>query len=144
MVQLVVPATLAYRDLAVRVVAAASKLAGAGRNHFDEGVVTAFGEAFNNVVLHAAVDRLLDLRVEIEFPDDSMTIRLIYPGTPGTDFSAARFAETMPPDPLAESGRGLFIINACMDDVRYHPADADGPNILSMTKRFGRELDEAA
>src|SRR5438045_3407940 len=54
-IRLRVPATLRYRDLAVRAVAAACKLVGDGRRDraFDDQVVSAFGESFNNVTLHA-------------------------------------------------------------------------------------------
>jgi serine/threonine-protein kinase RsbW len=37
-----------------------------------------------------------------------------------------------PPQPLSEGGRGLFLIDALMDDVEFH---VDGPtNVLTMTR----------
>jgi hypothetical protein len=65
-IQLSVPATLRYRDVAVRIVAEAARLVSRSvqrapndlldrdvRDPFDTAVVSAFAEIFNNVVIHA-------------------------------------------------------------------------------------------
>jgi serine/threonine-protein kinase RsbW len=136
-IRLRVPGALKYRDLAVRAVAAACKLVGGdddgtGRVHreFDDQVVSAFGEAFNNAAQHSYRDRSVgDVEIEIELDAKSITIRLY-------DFGNSYDLESIPaPDleQLPESGMGLYIIRSFMDEVDYR---AGAPNVLSMTKRF--------
>jgi len=138
---------LRYRDLAIRVVAAACKLVGQGASEageggseqlpddhgdptFDAAVVSAFGEAFNNVAIHSYRGTKGDLDVEIEVDRDRITIRLI-------DFGLT-FDPMKVPEPdldsLPESGMGIFIMRSFMDDVRYQ---SGSPNVLSMTKSRG-------
>ena len=128
MIRLIVPGTLRFRDLAVRAVAAAAKLVDADRE-FDDEVVSAFGEAFNNVALHAYEERAGDLEIEIDVADRALTIRLL---DYGTSFEVADI-----PDPdldsLPESGMGLFIIRSFVDELSYRPGT---PNLLTMTKRY--------
>ncbi|HEX3866076.1 MAG TPA: hypothetical protein VHV78_04955, partial [Gemmatimonadaceae bacterium] len=65
-IRLVVPGTLSYREVAVRVVAEAARLVSGSaqrnpddplshdvRDPFDTAVVSAFMEIFNNVAIHA-------------------------------------------------------------------------------------------
>ena len=142
-IRLRVPGSLRYRDLAIRVVAAACKLVGReapegdeelpeGRAdpHFDAAVVSAFGEAFNNVAIHSYRGRKGDLDVEIDVERDRITIRLI-------DFGLT-FDPMKVPEPdldsLPESGMGIYIMRSFMDDVRYQ---SGSPNVLSMTKSRG-------
>jgi serine/threonine-protein kinase RsbW len=125
-----IPGSLRYRDLAVRAVAAASKLVGTGDRNFDDEVVSAFGEAFNNVAMHAYADRPPgDVEIEIEVGGDYLTIRVKDRG--------ASFCVEDVPDPdlesLPESGMGIYIMRSFMDEVTYRPGD---PNVLSMTKRY--------
>ena len=74
-IHLRVPGTLRYRDLAVRVVGAACKLVGTPddatgpiRNtEWDNEVVSAFGEAFNNAAIHSyAGQKPGDVEIEVE------------------------------------------------------------------------------
>ena len=140
MIQLRVPGTLRYRDLAVRVVGAACKLVGTPEestgpirnNAWDNEVVSAFGEAFNNVVIHAYGSGGGDLEIEIEPTEDQLTIRLL-------DYGKAFDMESVPVpdlDTLPESGLGIFIIKSCMDAVSY---TGGSPNVLSMTKYLSHE-----
>jgi serine/threonine-protein kinase RsbW len=128
-VQLRFPGRLEYRDLALRAVAAATKLAGGG-SAFDAEVVSAFGEAFNNVALHAYRGRPSgDVEIEIDIAPDCVTVRL-------ADFGES-FDVTAVPDPdldeMPESGLGLYILRSCVDEIAYHA----GPrNVLCMTKRL--------
>jgi serine/threonine-protein kinase RsbW len=132
---LVIPGRLEYRDCAVRAVHAAAKLTGAGLDFVTE-VVSAFGEAFNNVALHAydsGAEGELEIRIDIA--DAAITVRLL-------DWGRSFDVTAVPPpdlDALPESGLGLYILRACMDEVRYlpgQPESAGTPNVLSMTKRL--------
>jgi serine/threonine-protein kinase RsbW len=131
LIRLSVPGTLQYRDLAMRFVTAACKLVepGAVPRDFDDKVVSAFGEAFNNVALHAYRERRGELHVEVELLPDRMTLRLL-------DHGASFDLDGVPRpdlDLLHESGMGVFIIRSFMDEVTYTPGV---PNVLSMTKHF--------
>lgn len=138
MIRLKLPSLLEYRDLAMRMVTSACKLVRArridpvtGRSRpdleFDDHVISAFGEAFNNIVLHSYAKVQGDLEIEIEPSPDRLTIRL-------KDYGET-FDLTKVPlpdlDSLPENGLGVYIMRACMDDVSYQ---AGRPNVLSMTK----------
>ena len=136
MIHLRVPGTLRYRDLAVRVVGAACKLVGTPdestgpiRNTaWDNEVVSAFGEAFNNAAIHSYDGRKPgDVVIEVDAGITAITIRLI-------DYGKSFSLDDVPvPDleALPESGLGLYIIRSFMDEVKYVPGS---PNVLSMTK----------
>lgn len=132
MIHLRVPGSLRYRDLAVRVVAAACKLVGGdGRrpsSDWDNQVVSAFGEAFNNTAIHSYRGaRPGDVVIEVDVAATHITIRLL-------DYGNSFDIEKVPEpdlDALPESGLGLFIIRSFMDEVTYR---AGAPNVLSMTK----------
>jgi serine/threonine-protein kinase RsbW len=127
---------LKYRDLAVRTVAAVCKLAyeerGPGSRrpgaNFDEEVVSAFGEAFNNIAIHGYRNRPAgDVEIEMQLSLDRLTVRLI-------DYGNSFDPGTVPEpdlDLLPENGLGIFIIRSFMDAVAYTPGQ---PNVLSMTK----------
>ena len=134
-IRLRVPGALKFRDLAVRAVAAACKLVGPDGNgasahhtrEFDDQVVSAFGEAFNNAALHSYRGADGDVEIQIELGADFITIRLL-------DFGRAFAFDDVPEpdlDALPESGLGIYIIKSFMDEVRYEPG---APNVLSMTK----------
>lgn len=123
------PGTLQYRDLAVRLVTSATKLVERGDASFRDELVSAFGEAFNNVALHAYLGRAEGRVVlAIEFGRDWMTIRM---SDNGLAFDPTRVHAPDLPS-LPESGMGLFIIRSFMDELSYRPGP---PNMLSMTKR---------
>ncbi len=135
-IHLRVPGSLRYRDLAVRVVGAACKLVGnsdettgAIRNTaWDNEVVSAFGEAFNNTAIHSYDGRKAgDVEIEVDVGPAGITIRLI-------DYGNSFSMDDVPVpdlDALPESGLGLYIIRSFMDEVKYVPGS---PNVLSMTK----------
>ena len=142
MIRLRVPGSLRYRDLAVRVVAAACKLVGRDQEgeeealredrQFDAAVVSAFGEAFNNVAIHSyPKGKKGDVEVEIDVYPDHIVIRLI-------DYGAT-FDPMAVPEPdlasLPESGMGIYIMRSFMDDVTYK---SGSPNVLSMTKYLNK------
>jgi serine/threonine-protein kinase RsbW len=137
-IRIKLPCLLEYRDLAMRMVTSACRLVeirharranghGSIADDWGNQVISAFGEAFNNVVIHAYGSGGGDLEIEIEPDADRLTIRLMDYGKP---FDPGVVA---PPDleSLPESGLGIFIIRECMDDVTY---EGGSPNVLSMTK----------
>jgi len=141
MIRLRVPGALRYRDLAVRAVAAACKLVGASQEaeaplrprDFDDQVVSAFGEAFNNAAIHCYRGRDPgDVEIELEVADDTITIRML-------DYGNSFDPDAVPApdlDALPESGMGIFIIKSFMDEVSYQPG---APNVLSMVKRLSKD-----
>jgi serine/threonine-protein kinase RsbW len=136
LVSLHLPAQLEYRDLALRTVSAACKLVGrshpaSARAAFRNQVVSAFSEAFNNVVLHAydgtGTGRL---RVRIVTGEDDIRIVITDRGRPFDlkKVPAPDLAE------LPEQGMGIFIMRSFMDEVSYRPGP---PNVLVLIKSFG-------
>lgn len=128
-----IPAALAYRHLAMRLVSAACQRATEEQPDDDEGfesaVLSAFGEAFNNVALHAFSGRPPGVvHIGIAWNDEALTITLV------DDGSAFDPALVAPPalDELPEHGMGLFIMESCMDEVVYRPGP---PNSLRLVKR---------
>ncbi len=127
MIRLQVPSRLEYRDLAIRMVASACKLVPNGGDEFYDEVISAFGEAFNNVVFHSYGGEAGQLEIEIEPAEDRLTIRL-------KDYGKTFDVMALPNpnlDSLPESGLGVFILRSFMDDVTY---SGGSPNVLSMTK----------
>src|SRR5947207_7116017 len=86
-IHLRVPGTLRYRDLAVRVVGAACKLVGTPdastgpvriNSQWDNEVISAFGEAFNNAAIHSyRGNRPGDVEIEVDAGANHITIRLL-------------------------------------------------------------------
>lgn len=142
MIRLHIPAALRYRDLAIRAVQAACKLVGSesglrGRAPFDDEVVSAFGEAFNNAALHAYEKKDGDgtggeLEIEIEASLDGITIELRDHGD-GFDYDSVPVPDL---DALPESGLGIFIMRSLMDEVVYRMGHGNGPNVLRLRKRY--------
>ena len=134
---------LQHRDVALRAVSAACKLVtprpqGRAWNNFQMQVVSAVGEAFNNIVLHGYVDRQargpqdrqqtssIDLRIQTRRGHIRIELR-----DWGSDFDPTR----VPPpafDTLPESGLGLFIMQSFME-VAYR---SGRPNLLTLSKRY--------
>lgn len=146
MIRLSVPGTLRYRDIVLRVVASACRLLRPQRAakqetsregeaaDFDDKVVSAVGEAFNNVAIHAYRGRSVGaVELELDLRDDSVTIRI---SDTGTSYDPTRTADPLL-DELPDSGMGLYIMRTCMDHVSYRPGAAPSePNVLTMTKRY--------
>jgi len=96
-------------------------------------VVSAVGEAFNNVALHG-YDGRADGRVElrIETKRDRIRIELRDWGQ-GFDPNAVRAPDL---DSLPESGLGFFIMQSFMD-LAYRPGRSGKPNLLTLSKQLG-------
>lgn len=132
-----------YRDLVLRVVAASCKLVRRAdelqdtgqdtlesHDEFEAQVISAFGEAFNNIAIHGYADHPGEVRMEIETEQDAITIRVF---DDGRTFDPTRVAL---PQALPESGMGLYIIRSFMDEVTYQPGNPPRtPNMLCMKKR---------
>jgi serine/threonine-protein kinase RsbW len=123
---------LDHRDVALRAVSAACKLVtrrpqGKAWNEFRMQVVSAVGEAFNNIVLHGYEGRGDGvIEMEIRTRPERISIEM-------RDYGSS-FDPTSVPEPdfdsLPESGWGLFIIKAYMN-ISYTPGR---PNVLTLSK----------
>ena len=134
---------LEHRDVALRAVSAACKLVtpgpqGRAWNNFQMQVVSAVGEAFNNIVLHGYADRQareqqvrrqtsrIDLRIQTRPGHIRIELR---------DWGSAFEPTRVPPpafDTLPESGLGLFIMQSFME-MAYR---SGRPNLLTLSKRY--------
>ena len=123
---------LEHRDVALRAVSAACKLVAQRPlqpewNEFRMHVVSAVGEAFNNIVLHGYAGRDDGvIEMDIRTHPDQITVEL-------RDYGASFDPDAVaPPDfeGLPESGLGIFIIKAFMN-MRYRPGR---PNVLTLSK----------
>ena len=149
-IRLSVPGTLAFRDVAVRVVGTACRLLrpsgsgpaqegepGPGRadfshDEFSTQVVSAFSEAFNNVAIHGYRDAKPDgnRRIDLEIASEGECFVVCLRDFGGV-FDPGGYLEV--PDELPERGMGLFIIRSFMDEVAYA---AGPPNLLTLKKRW--------
>ena len=129
------PATTGSGSSALRAVSAACKLVARRPyrpelNEFRMHVVSAVGEAFNNIVLHGYAGRNDGvIEMEISTDLDRITVEL---RDYGSSFDLDAVA-TPNLDLLPESGLGIFIIKAFMS-IRYRPGR---PNVLTLSKTLG-------
>jgi serine/threonine-protein kinase RsbW len=161
MIRLSVPGTLRYRALVLRVVASSCKLLRAHprrlqeashgsaqeahENDFDSQVVSAIGEAFNNIAIHGYRDgRSGEVQIEIAPAPAEEGIEVCMMDY-GVTFDLSMAIPQQPssePDQLPESGMGLFIIRSFMDSVSYRPGSLpEQPNVLRLVKKFSSEVD---
>ena len=131
------PGLLEHRDVALRAVSAACKLVSRRPqrpelNEFRMHVVSAVGEAFNNIVLHGYAGRDDGvIEMEIRTDPDQITVELRdYGESFDLDAVAKPNLELLP-----ESGLGIFIIRAFMS-IRYRPGR---PNVLTLSKSLAPE-----
>ena len=125
---------LEHRDVALRAVSTACKLVtprpqGRAWNEFQMQVVSAVGEAFNNIVLHGYAGRKegsIDLRIQTRRGHIRIELRDWGSGFDPTGVPAPAF-ETLP-----ESGLGLFIMQSFME-MAYR---LGRPNLLTLSKRY--------
>lgn len=142
-VRLSVPGTLQYRHVMLRVVASVCRLlrCGAGApepsnadqvEDFDDKVVSAVGEAFNNIAIHAYGEAPGETQLELELEGNELTVRLLDTGK-GFSLSAERERRFGAP---RESHMGIEIMVSSMDAVSYTRGGDARPNVLTMTKRY--------
>jgi serine/threonine-protein kinase RsbW len=129
---------LEHRDVALRAVSAACKLVVTrkpqrmGWNEFRIHVVSAVGEAFNNIVLHGYSGRSDGvIEMEIRTEPERITVELRDYGE-SFDLDAVATPDL---DLLPEGGLGIFIMKAFMS-IRYRPGR---PNVLTLSKTFDPE-----
>jgi len=143
-VTLLVPADYVYRDLAGRAAGIACRIAAkrqADRTStwldvLENAVVSAVGEAFNNVVLHAYRGRHDGMvALSIDERDGELVVEVRDEGI-GFDLDAVPVPKLTE---LPESGMGVFIMRSCMDEVSYTPGP---PNVLRMRKSLGSPAGE--
>ena len=142
LIRLQLAGILEHRDVALRAVSTACKLVtprpqGRSWNEFQMQVVSAVGEAFNNVVLHGYAGRKegsIDLRIQTRRGLIRIELR---------DWGASFDPTKVPPpafDTLPESGLGLYIMQSFMH-MTYR---AGRPNLLTLSKRYLVERASAA
>lgn len=135
MIRLQLLGILDHRDVALRAVSAACKLVTPGPHEsvwqeFHAQVVSAVGEAFNNVALHGYAGRS-DGRVELRIETKHGRIRIeLRDWGSSFDPNAVRAPEL---DTLPESGLGFFIMQSFMD-LAYRPGRSGRPNLLTLSK----------
>ena len=128
---------LAQRDLALRTVSEACRVVLARtRRDTDhrrvlDHVISAVGEAFNNIAVHGYRDGTPGL-VEIDVGVDRRGRLAVEMRDYGRSFDP-RTAAAPDLDALPESGMGTFIMNRLMDEVDYRPGS---PNVLKLVKRL--------
>ena len=130
-----------HRDVALRAVSAACKLVapaphGSAWHEFHAEVISAVGEAFNNVVIHAyqgRSDGMIDPRIRTEPDASEWTCET-------GELASTPSPSPLPLDTLPESGLGLFIMQSFMD-LAYRPGR---PNLLTLTKQLPRHPRTAA
>lgn len=106
----------------------------AQNSNFEDTLVSAVSEAFNNVALHAYAGRTAGLaEVEAEVSHDTIVIRLKDYGLP---FDPAE--QTSPDlDGLHESKMGLYLIRSCVDAFSYARGNPpQSPNVMTLRKSY--------
>ena len=127
-----VPGRLECRNVVIRTVSAFCRLTGLAAHKMDSdfgtGVLSAVGEAYNNIVLHGYSGRNPgSVQVKIRNCHDCVRVEIKDTGTSFDPTNAP------PPDlsALPESGLGIFLIRSMVDEVSYV---AGSPNRLTLTK----------
>jgi serine/threonine-protein kinase RsbW len=132
-----VPAGLAYRELACRTVAAVCKLSQGGAEaarvsatrRFTNELMSAVGEAFNNIVIHSyAQTEPGAVEIELAWTPEQVVVEVRDTGL-SFDFDAVPVPDLECPQ---EKGMGVFIIRSFVDEAKYR---AGCPNVLVLTKR---------
>jgi serine/threonine-protein kinase RsbW len=137
-VKLSVPGSTASRGKVLEAVARACRKLTANqaqvREAFVNEMVSAVGEAFNNIAIHAYDDEnRRSVHVEISRDDDFVTTTLKDFGVAFRPRQAVDLDLTvMGARDLPESGMGMFIMRAFVDEVVYTPGT---PNVLKLRKR---------
>ena len=96
---------------------------------------TALVEACTNAIEHGnKYSRDKRVRIVVQFDDGRIMGRI---QDEGAGFDFAKFLSGPPPDPLSERGRGIMIMKAFTDDVRFS-FDPRRGMCVEMTKSCGK------
>lgn len=135
LIRLEIAGQLQHRDIALRTVSAACRLAFGRRTdpapqRVLEQMVSAVGEAFNNIAVHGYRDRpagVVEIRIAVSPRRLSVELRDY-----GLSFDPRTAA---PPDleSLPESGLGVYIMARSVDRIEYRPGR---PNVLRLVKHL--------
>ncbi|MGE5350951.1 MAG: ATP-binding protein [Acidobacteriota bacterium] len=100
------------------------------RTHLNN-LLLAVNEAISNAMLHgnkASADKKVKLKVELE--ETSLTV---YIKDEGKGFNPEEVPDpTSPENIFRDSGRGLYIMKSCMDEVKYNFTPEGTELVLSM------------
>ena len=96
----------------------------------EHSVVSAFGEAFNNVCMHSYRHAAGELDIEVDLEPERLLVRLKDRGA-GFDPATVHAPDL---EALPEGGLGLFIMLRAMDEVRWYRQD--GQNVVALAKRL--------
>jgi serine/threonine-protein kinase RsbW len=129
--RLTVVASLQERARTIEFIAQKCRSAGVPIDS-EHDIVSAFGEAFNNIVQHSyrGDEGLID--IEVAARRDRFLVRLRDTGR-GFDPHEVRAPEM---DALPEGGMGVFIMLRAMDEVSWYREGAE--NVVAMAKRIPR------
>lgn len=124
------PAILEIRPVAMDLVSAIIGNVPGIDTSFRHEMITAFGEAFNNIVCHGYRGRTDGMmEVEADVRPGELTLKITDDGE-AVDYSTIPRPDL---DSLPEGGMGVYIMYAMVDEVTY----TGGPsNVLSLTKRM--------
>jgi serine/threonine-protein kinase RsbW len=133
-VYLEVPGKIQCRNVVMRTVSAVCMLTSAARHgensDFGVHVLSAVGEAYNNIVLHGYAGRKPG-SIQMKICNCSKCVRVEIRDT-GASFDPAE-APTPDLDALPESGVGIFLMRSMVDEVSYV---AGCPNVLTLVKHL--------
>ena len=96
-------------------------------------VVLAVDEACTNALRHSGTTQ--DLEIHLGFTADDLVVQV---RDHGCGFDATRFDPGHVPDPLANDGRGMYLMSNLMDDVQF---SSEGGLLVRMVKRAVRRPD---
>ena len=101
---------------------------------------TALVEACTNAIEHGnKYSRHKKVRIVVEMNGDRIVGRVHDEGQ-GFDFQ--KYLSEPPPDPLSERGRGIMIMKAFTDDIRYS-VDPEGGICVELIKLCGRSVGDS-
>lgn len=135
-ISIMVPCRLSSRDIVGAMVhQICERLEAAGEPEgFGYQVISAFNEAFNNVIAHGGKGaNRNDILVIIEVTESQIIIEL---QDDGESFTLKEEKPNL--DQLRESGMGLFIMRSFMDRLDYKPRSKNNANQLRMVRNLTR------
>jgi serine/threonine-protein kinase RsbW len=139
------PASLQFRDVAVRTLTAASSLIGRDakspctpdasaldlKRNFDGEFISAFSEIFNNIAIHAYGGQPGEVTITISPSSDHLLVSI-------SDMGKSFDIDSVPApelESLPEGGMGIHIARSCLDELVYTPGP---PNLWRLTKHLAQ------